>query len=124
VENLVVCPIEEDGSSSALISWKHSSVETIVTKKGEERKKLKLIYKSTKNNELIEYLKPKLQYFVSHNFIARWQDQQFRNYLENFPNNIIILVINFAKTYNFEIMNEVQSMHWHNYQITILVHVT
>jgi hypothetical protein len=73
-ENLAICPIEENGSSSSLISWKHFSMETIVIKKDEERKKLKLIYKSTKSNELIEYLKPKLQYFVCHNFITRWQD--------------------------------------------------
>jgi hypothetical protein len=26
------------------------------------------------SNELIQYLKPKLQYFVMHNFVARWQD--------------------------------------------------
>ncbi len=57
VENL---PTEGDVSSSPLISWKHFNMETIVIKKGEERKKLNLIYKSTKNNELIEYLKAKL----------------------------------------------------------------
>lgn len=45
-------------------------METIVTKKGEEKKKLKLIYKSTRSNELIEYMKPKLQYFICHNFIT------------------------------------------------------
>jgi hypothetical protein len=74
VENLAICLIEEDGSSFALISRKNFNMETIVIKKGEERKKLKLIYKSTKSNELIAYLKPKLQYFVRHNFITRWYD--------------------------------------------------
>jgi hypothetical protein len=72
MENLAICPSKEDGSSFTLISWKHFNMETIVIKKGEERKKLKLSYRSTKNNELIEYLKPKLQYFVRHNFITRW----------------------------------------------------
>jgi hypothetical protein len=33
-------------------------------------------------------------------------------------------MIDFAKNYSFEIQNEVQSMHWHNYQVTILVHIT
>jgi hypothetical protein len=33
------------------------------------------------------------------------------------------LVVDFDENYNFEIPNEMQSMHWHNYQITILVHI-
>jgi hypothetical protein len=41
---------------------------------GKEKKKPKLIYKSTTSNELVQYLKPKLQYFVYHNFDAIWQD--------------------------------------------------
>ncbi len=36
----------------------------------------------------------------------------------------IVLVIDFAKNYSFAIQNEVQSMHWHSYQISILVHIT
>jgi hypothetical protein len=36
VENLLIYPI----------SWKHFSLEEIVTKKGEENKELKLVYKS------------------------------------------------------------------------------
>jgi hypothetical protein len=74
VENLAICLIEEEESSSALISQKNFNMETIVIKKGEERKKLKLIYKSIKSNELIAYLKPKLQYLVRDNFITRWYD--------------------------------------------------
>lgn len=124
VENLAICLIEEEESSSALISQKNFNMETIVIKKGEERKKLKLIYKSIKSNELIAYLKPKLQYLVRDNFITRWYDQQFQNCFENFPNDTIVSVIDFATNYSFEIQNKVQSMHWHNYQITILVHIT
>jgi hypothetical protein len=82
-------------------------METIVTKKGEEMKKLKLMDKSTNSKEFIQYLKPKLQYFVRHNFVARWQDQQFKNCLDNFPNDTIVLVIGFVGNYNFEVQNEV-----------------
>jgi hypothetical protein len=35
-------------------------METIVTKKGEEKKKLKLMEKSTNSKEFVQYLKPKL----------------------------------------------------------------
>jgi hypothetical protein len=46
VENLLIYPIEEDALSIHPISWKHFSLEEIVIKKGEENKKLKLVYKS------------------------------------------------------------------------------
>ena len=35
----------------------------------------------------------------------------------------MVSVIDFAENYSFEVQNKVQSMHWHNYQITILVHI-
>jgi hypothetical protein len=38
--------------------------------------------------------------------------------------NSIILVVDFAENYLFEIQNEVQSMHWHSYQVSILVHIS
>ena len=33
-------------------------------------------------------------------------------------------MIDYAEDYTFEIQNEVQSMHWHSYQITIFVQIT
>ncbi len=50
-------------------------MEKVVKKKGEEKKKLKLMHMETNSMEFILALKLKLQYFVRHNFIARWQDQ-------------------------------------------------
>jgi hypothetical protein len=32
-------------------------------------------------------------------------------------------MIGFAENYNFEIQNKVQSMHWHIYQVKILVQI-
>jgi hypothetical protein len=55
--------------------------------------------------------------------VAKWQDVQFRTYLENFPIDTMILVIDFFENYSFEIQNEVQNMHLHSYQVTILVHI-
>ncbi len=72
VNNLPIYPIEGEGSSNAMVKWKHFCMEQIVTKSGEEKKKLKLIYKFIIFGELLEYLKPKLQFFVHHNFVARW----------------------------------------------------
>jgi hypothetical protein len=55
---------------------------------------------------LLEYLKPKLQLFVHHNFIARWWDM-IKSCLENFPDDVVVSVVDFARNYNFEIQNKV-----------------
>jgi hypothetical protein len=36
----------------------------------------------------------------------------------------MVSVIDYAQNYSFEVQNEVQSMHWHSYQISILVHIS
>jgi hypothetical protein len=94
--------VEEKGSSNAMVKWKHFSMEQIVTKSGEENKKLKFVYKSIVSSELLEYLKPKFQFFVHHNFVARWQDM-IKSYLENFLDDVVVFVVDFAENYNFEI---------------------
>jgi hypothetical protein len=38
---ITLCLVAEEGTSDALVYWKHFSMEIIVTKKGEEKKKLK-----------------------------------------------------------------------------------
>jgi hypothetical protein len=43
------------------------------------------------------------------------------NFIENFLNDTIVSVTDYVENYSFEIQNEVQFMHWHNYQITILI---
>ena len=75
VEYLPICPIEEDGGSNSFEKWKHFAMETIITRKGEEKKKLQLIYEETTLEKLISYLKPKVQAFVRHTFVAKWEDK-------------------------------------------------
>ena len=36
----------------------------------------------------------------------------------------IVSVIDFAENYSFEVQNKVQSMHWHSYQVSILVQIS
>jgi hypothetical protein len=76
-----------------------------------------LVYKTTSLEEFIDYLKPKLQHFVRHNFVAWWEDKQFKHYIKSFPTNIMVSIVEFAENYRFEMQNEMQSMHWHTYQI-------
>jgi len=124
VDFLSICPMEEEGSTTALVKWRHFSLETITTKKGLEKKKLQLVYKETTSNELVRYLKPKLQAFARHTLVAKWEDDQFKTGLAKISTDTMISVIDFAESYSFEVQNEVQSMHWHSYQVSILVHIS
>jgi hypothetical protein len=39
VNNMAICPIEEDGSSTSLMKWKQFSMGQFITMKGEGEKK-------------------------------------------------------------------------------------
>jgi hypothetical protein len=73
-------------------------------------KKLTFVYKKTTLDEMIDYLKPKLLHFVKHNFVACWEDKQFKACLKAFPNQSVVSIVDFADNYSFEIQNEIQSM--------------
>jgi hypothetical protein len=40
------------------------------------------------------------------------------------PPSTLISCVDFSENYTLKVQNEIQSMHWHNNQITILVHIT
>jgi len=111
IDNMAICPTEEDGSSITLVKWKHFSMGQIITKRKVEKKRLQLVDKSTVSSELIAYLKSKFQFFVGHNFVARWQDKMFKSCSENFLVDTLVSIVDFVENYTFEIQNEVQSMH-------------
>jgi thymidine kinase len=56
-------------------------------------KKLTSVYKKTNNEKSIKYFKPKLQNFVKHNFVSRWQNKQFKASIISFPENIIVFIL-------------------------------
>ena len=56
--------------------------------------------------------------------MAKWEDDQFRTCLRTAPADTMVSVSDYAENYLFEVQNEVQSMHWHSYHISILVHIT
>ncbi len=57
-----------------------------------------------------------------HYYIAQWFS--LRQCLENLPSNTILSCVDFFKSYTMNIQNEVQNMHWHNFQVSILVHIS
>ncbi len=73
--------------------------------------------------ELINYLKPKLQEFLIHNFTSKWQEKEFKAYVPNLPPKTIVSCIDFQHNYAFRVQNKIQDVHWFSFLITILVHI-
>ena len=61
--------------------------------------------------QFVAYLLPKIQEFITHNFVARWQDVECRLSMKEMPRDVLLSHIDFAENYSFEIQNEVQSMY-------------
>lgn len=116
------CPQELKNVGSS-VRWKAYKYVTENTKFGVEKKRIKLIYKETTLLEVIDQFKMHLKIFIRHNFCSYWQHKQFKEYISNFPNDFVISIVDFAQNYTFKVQNEIQSMHWHNDQCTIMVHI-
>ena len=74
--------------------------------------------------ELLVLFRDHLKKFIKHNFVYRWQAEQFKECLLRFPEDVVISVVDFAENYTFKEQDEVQSMHWFSSQVTIFVHIT
>ena len=49
-----------------------------------------------------------LKSFVKHNFVFRWQAQQFKDCLLKFPSDVVVFVtVDFAENYSFKVQNEI-----------------
>lgn len=120
---LPICPQEAEWSEHHLVKWRRFALEQKNSKIGTIFKKLTMAHKSTPFDGFIVYMKPKLQHFVRHNFVAWWRDEQSKDCLRSFPKDIVVLVVDFAENYSFKVHNEVQSMHWHTFQILTLAYI-
>jgi hypothetical protein len=70
------CPSEL--TSKTLATWcKINYVVVGKTNEGHDKKVSRVKYCETKPCELIDYLKPKLQEFLVHNFTSKWQEKEF-----------------------------------------------
>ncbi len=112
-------------NSERLGTWcKISYVVIGKTSSGRDKKVSRVEYCESKPSELIDYLKPRLQEFVLHNFTSKWQEKEFKSYVPNLPPNTMLSCIDFSENYVFKQQNEIQDMHWFSIQIAILVHIT
>jgi hypothetical protein len=123
VDFLNLCPSELN--TDQVVQWQSIGYEVVGQYPNEQEKKVPRIkYNESNPTELVDYLKPKLQSFIKHNYVAHWQDNQFKELMYFIPNGTVISCIDFSENYSLKVQNEIQSMHWYNFQITILVHIT
>jgi hypothetical protein len=56
-------------------------------------------------------MKPNLEKFILHNYITKFQEEQYNIYLKTFPPPSILSDADFAENYSFQDYNEIQKMH-------------
>ena len=124
VEMLQFCPRELETDLPLMVEWHNfEMVHHGQTRTGKENKVLRMKYQSTGAPVFINYLTEKLRPFIFHNYIAKWQAEQFKESIDTFPPDSILSAVDFAENYTFQPYHELQSMHWLQHQITILVHI-
>jgi hypothetical protein len=121
-----ICHRELDRENDSLMSWRRFEMVTVggKTKKGDVKKVIRLEYKLTSPRVFLAFAKPKISHFLMHQHVARWQDVQYKASVANLKEGEILSLIDFAENYSFKGQDEIQSQHWYNFQLTILVHIT
>ena len=75
VKQLPLCLLELDSSTSTpLVKWKcfENKVVGICKESGQEKKRIKQVFKETTLREYIMYMLPKVQNFIMHGGVDRW----------------------------------------------------
>jgi hypothetical protein len=107
VDTFEFFPCEDDVNNLALMEWQQYALQVVgKDKASNESRRFKLEYMKTTPSVCIDYLKPKIDAFIEHNFFAKWQDIQFKNLLKNIPQDVVY-VMNFVENYGFKVQNEV-----------------
>lgn len=123
VKNIPFCPCEQQETTRTIAVQVFEDVQ-VQNKHGQIGKQKVLSIKQLVVGEFTKFLQDQTKSFIKHNFTYRWQDDQYRECLKVFPADTIISVVDFVKNYSFKEKNEIQSMHWHTDQCTILVPIS
>lgn len=119
-----LCEREVDPENTKELEWRRfENVAAGKTKLGDPKKVVRLEYKLTTARMFLQYAARIIPEFVRHQHTARWQDSQFKESLRKLQPGEVFSLIDFAENYSFKGQDEIQSMHWYNFQITILVHI-
>ena len=123
VKNIPLCPCEQQESTKTIAVQVFEDLQ-VEKKNGEIGKRKVLSIKHAAVGKFTPLLQEQTKSFIKHNFTYRWQVDQYRECLKVFLTNTIVSVVDFAKNYSFKQQNEIQSMHWHTDQCTVLVHIS
>ena len=74
--------------------------------------------------DFIPEFRGKIQQYIQHVDMARWQDEKFRICWNTFCHGTILSVIEFVENYTLQPQNEIQSQYYHLEQVSIMVHIT
>ena len=82
-------------------------------------KKYRLVSATSSISELIDQFCSQLKTFSLHSFMARWQRTQFNNLRDNLPDDLALVVIDFAENYVCHYQNQVQAAYYDLPQVVI-----
>ena len=115
------CTSELDPSNSTTMSWRRfEKVLAGKTRAREPKSVLYLEYKTSHPRMFLAQAIPKIQQLVWHQHQAKWQDVAYKSSLAKGSS----VSHRLHENYSFKGHDEVQSQHWFNFQLTILVHIT
>jgi hypothetical protein len=105
---LSLCPLELSDSNTFCLKWKCFEYYQVGVdaKMGKPKKRLKEAFKETHVHVSLSYMEKTVTTFITHNFKARWQDEQCQ-LMKNVPEGVIVSHIDYAENYSFAIQNEV-----------------
>lgn len=118
------CPREESQTGCIVTVKLFEDVEVGQTDAGKKKKRKVLSFKKMNSKELLVLFRDHLKKYIQHNYVYRWQAEQFKECLQVFPETVVLSVVDFAENYTFKEQNEIQTMHWYSDQVTIFVHIT
>ncbi|CAG2203707.1 unnamed protein product [Mytilus edulis] len=81
-----------------------------------------LVSKKTKPGEMFNHFKSLLENFPAHQNRANWQSEQYRNIVQNLPNNHAICIHDYSENYRCSERTEIQSAYFQRTEVSI--HVT
>ena len=123
-KKLPICPIEDSNRARMVTVKIFEDLEVGETDTGKKKKRKVLSHKEMQCGQLLVLFREHLSKFIKHNFVYRWQAEQFKECLHTFPEDVVVSVVDFAENYTFKEQDEIQSMHWFSSQVTIFVHIT
>ena len=102
---LSFCPLELSVSNTFTLKWKCFKYYQVGvdTQTGKAKKRIREAFKETAAHEFLSYMEKTVTTFITHNFKARWQDEQCQLMMENMPEGVVVSHIDFAENYSFAI---------------------